>query len=529
MLDRRQFMGAAAAAALPPAAAAREWSALRLRFAADADKLRQVVPPPLRPIEPGRVVVEFDNGPDGAQCRLAAVVDLRGEKCLLPLAVRIADPFALRAAREFLGLPAFAGAVAIDGGVFSLRVGGTELFRAAIGGKVEPSPAAAQHPPVLTYRCLLHADWRRGPLDARAPVELRRLAGGSDAGWKTLPVEAAAVSGTFGGAFPLLGVSKPIAVAVRGGHPADAQPPPEFVEAVPAAAFEPFAFRTYDGDALGLVPPPPGRIRLRAEAREIEGYRGRRETVAEGVTIVEVEVAVNPERHAALLPPGCRATLRPLLKLFVQRGLDNPALDEAWLLAYCLLADRAVWYAVSHLKPSTSGAEFGREVFGYPTKAGEVDAFVSPLGFGATLRRRGRTLAHTEGGFAGFSTGTSLAQMEIAALRLRPAFCGSPRQGELVAQSWHYQGLRKRVDARTLQFDFPRPADGAANTGFDAWHRFAPGRVTAVSIIDGGALQRTPARVAARLDDIDPYYRGRCDGSLPWEPLSGSASARRRT
>ena len=529
MLDRRQFMGAAAAAALPPAAAAREWSALRLQFAADVDKLRQVVPPPLRPVEQGCVIVEFDNRPDGAQCRLAAVVDLRGEKCLLPLTVWFTNPFALRAAREFLGLPAFAGSIAIAGGVFSLRLGGTELFRAAVGGNAEPSPAAAQRLPVLTYRCLLQPDWRRGPLDVEAPVELRRLVGGSDAGWATLPAEAAAVSGTFGGAFLPLGVAKPVAVAVRGGQPADEQPSLEFVEAVPPAAFEPFAFRAYPADNLGLVPVSPGRIRIRTEAREIEAYRGRRETVAEGVAIVEVEVTVNPERHAALLPSGCRATLRPSLKLFAVRGLDNPALDEAWLLAYCLLDDRAVWYAVSHLKPSTAGAEFGREVFGYPTKEGQVDAFVSPLGFGATLRRRGRTLAHTEGGFAGFSTGTSLAQMEIAALRLRPAFRGSPRQGELVAQSWYYQGLRKRVDARTLQFDFPRPDDEAANAGLDAWHKFAPARVTAVSIIDGGALQRTPARVAAQVDDIDPYYRGRCDGSLPWDPLPGSASARRRT
>ena len=526
MLDRRQFLAAAAAAAFPaPAEDAR--SALRLRFAADADKLRRAVPPPLQPAEPGGVVVEFHSGPAGAHCRIAAVVDLRGEEHLLPLAVWLADPFALRTARESLGLPAFAGAVEIGGGVFSLRVAVSKLFRVALGGKAEPAPAA-DSPPVLTYRCLPSPDWRKGPLDAHAPVELRRLAGGSSTGWETLPAAAAAVSGTFDGAFSLLGVSRLIAAAVRGKQPADAQPSAEFVEEVPPAAFEPFAFRTYPADALGLVPAAPGRIRARADAQEIEAYRGRRESVAEGVTIIEVEAAVNPERHAALLPPGCRPALRPSLKLFAVRGLDNPALDEAWLLAYCLLDNRPVWYAAAHLKPSTAGAEFGREAFGYPTKAGEVDSFVSPVGFGATLRRRGRTLLHTAGGFAGFSTGTSLAQMEIAALRLRPAFRGSPRQGELIAQSWYYQGLRKRVDARTLQFDFPRPANKEANAGADAWHEFGPARITAVSIIDGGALQRTPARVAARVDDIDPHYRDRCDGSLPWEPLPASASVRRR-
>ncbi len=527
MLNRRQFLGAAAAAVFP-AAAADELLAVRLCFAADADKLRQAIPVPLQPSEPGRVIVEFRNGAAGAHCQLAALVDLRGEEHLLPLAVWAANPFTLRTVREARGLPAFAGDVEIGGGAFSLRIAGTEMFHAQVGGEVESAPAADRLP-VLTYRYLLQPDWRKGPLDTDAPVELWRLSDGSNAGWETLPTDAVTTAGTFDGAFSLLGVSKLVAVAGRRERLADTQPIQEFVEAVPAAAFEPFAFRAYSADALGLVPPTSGRIRARVEAGAVEAYRGRRETVVEGVTIVEVEVSVNRERHAALLPPGCQAALRPSLKLFAVRGLDDPALDEAWLLAYCLLDNRAVWYAVSHLKPSPAGAEFGREIFGYPTKAGQVDSFVSPLGFGATLRRRGRVLVHTEGGFEGFSTGTSLAQMEVAALRLRPEFHDSPRAGELIVQSWYYQGLRKRVAPRTLQFDFPLPPAGSANADLDAWHEFGPARIAAVSIIDGGALQRTPARAAAQVDAIAPYYRDRCDGRLPWEPPPSAASAKRRT
>ncbi len=529
MFNRRQFLGAAAGAAVPAAeAAADELSAVRLCFAADTDKLRQAIPVPLQPAEPGRVVVEFHRGAAGARCRIAALVAFRGEQYLLPLAVWLSNPFELRAAREFLGLPAFAGAVTIGGGVFSLRIAGTELFRAAVAGQAGP-PLDADRPPLLTYRYLLQPDWRKGPLDRGAPVELWRLADGSNAGWETLPTDAATVAGGFDGAFALLGVAQPVAVAGRRERLADAPPAREFVEAVPAAAFEPFAFRAYSADAPGLVPPTPGRLRARAAARAVEAYRSRRETVVEGVTIVEVEVSVNRERHAALLPPGCQAMLRPSLKLFAVRGLEDPALDEAWLLAYCLLDNRAVWYAVSHLKPSAAGAEFGREVFGYPTKTGQVDSFVSPLGFGATLRRHGRVLLHAEGGFEGFSTGTSLARIEIAALRLRPEFHGSPRAGDLVVQSWYYQGLRKRVAPQTLQFDFPMPPAGAANAGLDAWHEFGPARIASVSIIDSGALQRTPARIAGRVDDIDRYYRDRCDGRLPWEPLPSTESAKRRT
>ncbi len=529
MLDRRQFLGAAAGAAFPAAesaAAADEWLAVRLWFAADADKLKDALPVPLRPAAPGRVVVEFRRGPAGARCLLAAVSVLHGEERLLPLAVWIADPFELRTARESLGLPAFDGDVAIGGGAFSLRIAGTELFHAKIGGEAAPAPAAHRLP-VLTYRYALQPDWRKGPLDTTAPVELWRLSGGSNAGWEKLPTAAATVAGTFDGAFPRFGVAELLAVAGRRESHADAQSGAEFVETVAAPAFAPFAFRAYSADALRLVPPMPGRIGARVAAGAVEAYRGRRETVVENVTIVEVDVTVNRERHAALLPPGCQATLRPSLKLFAVRGLDDPALDEAWLLAYCLLDNRAVWYAVAHLKPSLKGAEFGREVFGYPTKAGQVDSFVSPIGFGAALRRRGRTLAHTAGGFEGFSTGTSLAQMEIAALRLRPQFHDSPRQGELIVQSWHYQGLRKRVAPQTLQFEFPKPAEDSPSAGPDAWHEFGPARIAAVSIIDGGALQRAPARAAGRVAAIDPYYRDRCDGRLPWE--QPPAAARRRT
>ncbi len=528
MFNRRQFLGVAAAAALP-AAAADDLSAVRLCFAADADKLIEAIPVPLQPTEPGRVVIEFRNGATGARCQIAAVVDLHGEKYLLPLAVWISNPFELRTAREFLGLPAFAGDIEIGGGAFGLQIAGTELFRVAVGGEAEPAPGVDRLS-VLTYRYLLQPDWRKGPLDTGAPVELRRLSAGSNADWGTLPKDAATTAGTFDGAFSRLGVSKPIAVAVRRSWLTDTQPAREFVEAVAAPAFEPFAFRAYFADALGLVPPTPARIRARTGASAVEAYRSRRETVVEGVTIIDVEVAVNREKHAALLPPGCQATLRPSLKLLAVRGLDDPALDEAWLLAYCLFDNRAVWYAVSHLKPSPVGSEFGREVFGYPTKTGQVDSFISPVGFGATLRRHGRTLLHVEGGFEGFSTGTSLAQMEVVALRLRPGFHNSPRAGELVVQSWYYQGLRKRIASNSLRFDFPRPAAGAANAGLNAWHEFGPARVAAVSIIDGGALQRTPARAAARVDDIEPYYRDRCDGKLPWEPATPVAEgAKRRT
>ncbi len=533
MLSRREFIGVGSAAtatlvARNAVAADTPISAVKLCFASNPKTLEKVTPAPLAPSEPGCVVVEFRERLLGRSCYLSIAVDLDGEKHLLPIAVWHSNPYQVRAAREFLGLPAVAGNISHVDESFTLRDSQHELFKVSLSPDAEFTLGADQEPS-LSYRYLLHAEWPKGPLDPSAPVELLRLPDDSSTAWEALPVDAATISGSFDGIFLRLEASTLISVSVRGQPAAAAQPVPEFVASVEPRAFASFAFRTYPADNLRLVPGAGSKISTRAEAGEIEAYRGRRESSVEGVTIVEVEATINREKHAALLPPGCQPVLRPSLRLLAVRSFEEPSLDEAWLLAYCMLSNRAVWYAVSHLKPSLASSEFAREVFGYPTKKAEVNSFVTPVGFGATVRRHNRTLLHTEGSFEGFSTGTSLSQIEIATLRLRPEFRDTPRSGELLIQPWYYQGLRKRVAPRSLRFEFPSPPEGATNIELDAWHEFGPARIATVSVIDSGALQRMPAPVVATVADINPYYRDRCDGTLPWEPIPSRRAETRRT
>jgi hypothetical protein len=533
MLSRRQFLGAGATATAAFSvrdvqAADARLSAVKLCFAADAKSLRKITPVPLDPSEPARVVVEFRKQSIGSSCYLSVAVDLEGETHLLPVAVWNTNPYELRAAREFLGLPAFTGSIKHSGGTFGLHSAKAELFQVSLSTDAEFTPAPDRLPS-LSYRYLLHPDWPDGPLDPSAPVELWRLSDDSITAWEALPIDAATITGSFLGMFSRLGVSEIVSVSVRRQPLEAAQPAPEFVKTVEPRAFASYAFRNYPADSLGLVPTTSSKLSTQAEPGQLEAYRGRKECAVEGVTIIEVEGTIDREKHAALLPPGCQAILRPSLRLLAVRGFEDPSLDEAWLLAFCLLDNRAVWYAVSHFKPTIAGSEFGREVFGYPTKSGQVDSFVTPVGFGATLRRHGRTLLHTEGSFEGFSTGTSLAQIEIATLRLRPEFHDTPRSGELLIQPWYYQGLRKRVAPRSLRFEFPVPPEGSAKTELDAWHEFGHARIATVSVIDSAAIQRMPAQAVAPVRDIDQYYRDRCDGALPWEPIPSLAAETRRT
>ena len=38
-------------------------------------------------------------------------------------------------------------------------------------------------------------------------------------------------------------------------------------------------------------------------------------------------------------------------------------------------------------------------------------------------------------------------------------------------------------------------------------------------------MQRRPGRVVAKVEDIAPYYRDRCDGTLPWEDFGAAAES----
>ena len=465
------------------------------------------VPPPLRLAEPARAVVDFLEVEGIALCSLALRVDHEGRAGLLPLAVWTGSQDALWRFREGLHLPAFRGEIAWVADRWTLAIAGREVFSARLAAGTREGISEIPGTPWLTYGLALAADWTRGPL-GDDPVQLRSLR--FDGGVATAPLqpEACEARGDIQGSLSALGAAGPVAAASRRNRgPMVAR----FEQHLDRASLEPFAFRNYAGGSFGV----PHRTAFATES-SLDAYRGRNQIRLSGLAIVSVDCLADPAAVERLIPPPCVLAPDRALRVMALRGLDDPSLDEAWLLAECALEGRRVWYAISHIRSAVAGTEYGREVLGYPTKAGSVQASQGGNRFSSAVVRDGLNVFRAQGSYGGFSTGTSLAKMTVATLRLGPVSDTGARNAEIVVRPWYYQGLRRPVHRASLDASFPAGADREAH---DAWTGMGPVHAFAATVMDGAGMQRVPGQVVAQIEDAGPYYRDRCDGRLPWEPL----------
>lgn len=513
VIGRRRFLAASAAlpfAARSVARAGASPQGLRLAYeVASAPKL----PPPLELAPEARLEVEFEGSGSTARCRLGLQVVLDGKPHLLPLAVWTDDPHAYWRMRETLHLPALRGVVRKAEDAWTLVVSGQDEFSARIAPSAGEADSSAEDLPWLSYRHQLSPSWADGPLGDR-PVELWRLPAASAAA--ATQVSPAETSGDLGGWLARLGASGPISTHLLPGRSERGQ---EFVRLVAASDFEPFALRNYSSGTLGL---PEIHTQFPGEA-DLEAYRSQSRVRLAGLLIVSVDCVANPHAVERLIPAPCIADPNALVRVMAIRGLSDPALDEAWLLARCGLDGQRAWYAISHLKGSLAGSEFGREAWGYPTQDGTAHALLGANRFTSSVMRGNQSLFRADGSYGGFSTGTSLNEMLVVTLRPKIGTGSEPRRGELLLQPWYYQGLRKPLNRQSLYAAFSAPADdGAVNP----WNRMGPVDAYWADIYDDAGLQRLPPALAGEVADIAPFYRDRCDGQLPWEPLPAGAQER---
>ena len=509
VITRRRFLTAGAAARVAwPALAAASGSPAGLRLEYEVSSPPEV-PPPLALESPTRLVVEIGSTAEGARCSLGVRVTLDGEPCLLPLAVWIGDLRTYWRYRETLRLPAFPGRVEWDGDRWSLDVAGRTAY--SVRPAPPPEDPARDQPglPWLTFRHAVHADWKQGPLDG--PVELWMLAPSADPGSQRLPMDAVETTGSLDGWLTRLGASGPVSVSAVSGSEADTG---KLAREMDASSFEPFSLRNYPGRSSGVGLADTSYL----EPADLEAYRDRREIRLSGVMLVAVDASVARASVESLLPPPCVAPDTAVVRVMSVRGLDDPGLDEAWLFAQCVVEGKRFWYAVSHVRGALAGSEFGREVLGYPTMDGSVTATLGASQFSSTVSRAGSSLYHAAGFYGGFSTGTSLADMPVTALRLRQGVGGAQPAGELVTQPWYFQGLRKPVRRESLYASFP-PAEG--DTRPSVWNRMGPANAYWAMVFDSATMQRLPGTVVAEVENPGPYYRDRCDGHLPWESPGG--------
>ena len=508
VLARRRFL--ALGAAIPAAlrglgAAGDDRPGLALEYEVSAPP---PIPPPLRVAEPARAVVEFLEAGGTALCSLALRVDLEGQAGLLPVAVWTGSSYALWRFREGLHLPAFQGEIAWGEHRWTLAIEGQEAFSVRLAAGMHEGATEIPGTPWLTYGLALAADWTRGPL-RDDPVQLRSVRFNGGVAAAPLQPEACEAHGDMQGLLSALGATGPVAAASSGARGALVS---RFERGLDRAALEPFAFRNYAGGSFGV---PQGTAF--ATESSLEAYRSRTQIRLSGVSIVSVDCLADPAAVERLIPPPCAlGPDRRALRVMALRGLDDPSLDEAWLLAECTLEGMRVWFAISHIRSTVAGTEYGREVLGYPTKAGSVQASQGGNSFSSAVVRDGLNVFRAQGSYGGFSTGTSLEKMTVATLRLGPVSETGVRTGEIVVCPWLYQGLRRPVHRASLDASFPASADREAR---DAWNGIGPVHAYAASVMDGAGMQRLPGQVVARIEDAGPYYRDRCDGRLPWEPL----------
>lgn len=510
VIGRRRFL--ATAATLPFAArslAQDEAPAAGLRLAYSAATPPEL-PPPLELGPEARLDVEFHGDGTSAQCSLGLRVLLDGNPHLLPLAIWTADPQAYWRMREALHLPALRGEVKRVGDAWSLSISGHEAFSARAALPAAEAEAGAGQLPWISYRHQLAPGWADGPL-GDGPIELWRLPAASAAAGTQASLPE--TSGKLGGWLARLGASGPISSVYVPAHSGRTQ---EFGRHVGASAFEPFALRNYSAGSPGV---PEIDTQFCGPAA-LEAYRDQSRARLAGVLIVSVDCVANPRLVERLVPPPCVADPNALVRVMTVRGLNDPALDEAWLLARCGIDGQRAWYALSHVKNSLAGSEFGREVWGYPTKDGAANALLGANRFTSSVMRGDQGLYRADGAYGGFSTGTSLNEMLVVTLRPKIGAGSEPPAGELLLQPWYYQGLRKPFQRESLQASFPAPAD---NTDANTWNRIGPVDAYWADIYDDADLQRLPATLAGEVPDIGPYYRDRCDGRLPWEPPSATA------
>lgn len=408
----------------------------------------------------------------------------------------------------------------------NLRRRGRNLLALTATATDEPTTISAENTGALYAR--LNVDWGFGPIDpAGADWQIARHPAH----------EATQLSGATVD-FPQTSFLDPLAelkpagdiIAWRATAPPPAVEPAEQPCESPASALT-----RYDrANPLGAQPTPESWPDERSAwvwtPADTSAYRTRKEYRASSVDLVDVRIMIERERFFSLLPrEATHPRLQPMLRVVGMRVDESEwtprAYQEVWLLTYAFIGQSAGWYALAHHVSEGGDIIHGRETWGYPSKSGEPDVFLSLADFGISVTRQGRESIYTAGRVKGFTPGMSLSQFEIFGLRADPFPApGTPATGSFVHQTWFYQGKRMTADPLSFEFESYAPAEGEPST--DPWHEIGPARVVGASVMEKGSLQRTPGRIVTPCADIRDYYRERGDGRLPGETTAQTPTFR---
>lgn len=506
-IHRREFVLAAAgvAACVPLQAQTSRSRRIGVRFRTQPELLARLLPPGFE--QSAEPLVEVEMTPSWARVAVSArFADTTG---WLPIAYWTSEDRERLVARERLGFGAVPAEITFRDGGAHVAVNGQGVLELVVDPGRGEGAAAEQS--FFAVRFSAPHDWTQDP----APAEVlqadtspsRRYAAdaGGELTWLARPFPEAASE------LPVLEILH----AWSGGN-SPAPTEPTVLGEIPGEAIAAWAPLRYPRPSLdGVIRRPEGwperATALRLTDEEQRRWRARKEVRFDTVDIIEINAAIDQEVHAALAPPPCSAGSRPLIKIMGLRigGVSENPFNELWLMSYCRIGRVSAWYTLAHIVGPGGDVVYGREAFGYPSKPGDPEVVVTPVDCSLVGRRKGKEFFYADGGFGGFSTGTTLGRFNTLHLRVQPGH----RTGDLVLQPWTYQGRRRQVTPLSRAMDLPH----SEAAYLDPWHDLRPFQLGSISALETGLMQRGRGQIVATVESPDAFYRERCDGILPWE------------
>jgi acetoacetate decarboxylase len=535
-----------------------------------------VLPPALEPDEVAEVTIDWwlhypDRGGENlfypapyTESGIHVTARWQGQRCMFQIGMPLDQDWGRVAGRENVGLVKKDGVPRLSRQGRRVRADltrrGKVLYR--IETEVLDSPAHPMHWHRETgfgaflYRYRLDPDWRRGPLGPD-PVELwLRVLGGKRGVYPQEMVEGAPRECDLDrtifamvepspldpfAEFPLralVGVSyRETALypqADRVHREAKTGTRIERLQFIDPKAFEPWAFYMYDrpiteGRVWVPVGWPKERTAFKVEPDELERYRSRDALELQLRDVIRVDLRIDRELHARMLPPGLEAGPEPgltILALDVSTSdVSTKPFHELWLFALCHREGRFAWYALSHLVGPDGDVVFGRETFGYPSRMATIDWSREGVSFALAASRLGRrvaklTVASTDP--EGPHDVTSMVEMEVIGLRLHPPYRVMTEHGfvepgpraDLVVHPWTLRLTNgPPIDQNRFDLELPSEAGPGRIGKPDPWYELA-----AAAFVSGGSARGTLRRgfgtTLGQLEGYEPYYIERFDGTL---------------
>lgn len=271
-------------------------------------------------------------------------------------------------------------------------------------------------------------------------------------------------------------------------------------------AWDPPIFRGKAMAASGW-PTRPGAIAVPKAA--LEAYRSRDAIEIGPADTIELDLVLDTALHQRVVPPAFEPGTRPKLKLIANRvevsDVSTTAFSEVWLLAACRSEGADVWLALSHIVSLGGDVLSGREVWGYPTKLGDVSIERRASSWAVFCRRMHRDVLSLDLPMASARASASeSADLTIIGAQIQPKD-RKPRH-KWVSNPWSVARTEvKVIDPRTVKLAFPKEAAPGLIGLSDPWFEFAGATIERVKV-SRGLVRRRPARILGPVEPNSAFF-----------------------